>query len=94
MLKNIIPPVGEDYEEFYRCNGTLMPYFKRPKNGTINQQTYENMKYLNTLNFTPPEDVPNLTLLSDGAITFHEASPDSLDFVLQINDLRVYEYHR
>lgn len=36
----------------------------------------------------------DLHLIPDGALTFYEASKDNLTFKIQINDLRIPEYHR
>ena len=35
-----------------------------------------------------------LDILPDGALTFYEANSKNLTFKLQINDLRIPEYHR
>jgi len=93
MLSNKFPPI-EDAKDFYKCGDTKMPYFKKPVNGSINNQTYWNLKFLDKIDFEPPEDVPMLYLIPDGAVTFYEASPHNLSLKLQINDIRVYEYHR
>ena len=93
MLSNKFPPI-EGAQDFYKCNGTLMPFFKRPVNGSINNQTYWTLKFLDTIDFQPPTDVPMLYLLPDGAITFYEANAHNLTLKLQINDVRIIEYHR
>lgn len=33
-------------------------------------------------------------MIPDGAITFHNANEDYLNVTIQVNDLRVPEYHR
>jgi len=93
MLSNKFPPIKE-VQDFYICNGTKMPYFKKPVNGSINNQTYWNLKFLDKVDFKPPQDVPMIYLIPDGAVTFYEANPHNLTLRLQINDLRVIEYHR
>lgn len=40
------------------------------------------------------EDLMGLEILPDGAIKFYEANDEKLSFTLQINDLRIHEYHR
>lgn len=35
-----------------------------------------------------------LEILPDGAVKFYEANDKKLSFTLQINDLRIPEYHR
>lgn len=49
---------------------------------------------LNDQNFTFGKDIPGNEILPDGAVTFNEASDTKLNFKLQVNDVRVWEYHR
>jgi hypothetical protein len=55
---------------------------------------FEELLELNRKPFTRFRDLPGLDILPDGAVTFYEASPDNLTMRLQINDIRIPEYHR
>lgn len=70
-----------------------VPYFEPPKK-SINRDIYEQVLYLNTMPFQRGADMENLYLIPDGAITFHGASETMLNYTIQINDLRLHEYHR
>jgi hypothetical protein len=94
MLSRRFPP-ADALKELYQCEDLgLMPYFQTPTNGSINNQLYTDMEFLNTLSYRAPRDVPMLSLIPDGAVTFYEANANNLTVNIQINDLRLYEYHR
>ena len=38
--------------------------------------------------------LPDLYLIPDGAVTFHNASEKFLNYTVQVNDIRIHEYHR
>lgn len=91
----MISPTGNS-AAFYYCHDcdTNMPYFNRTINGTINQQLFGDILYLNTMTYTSNEDLPGMDIMADGAITFYEASPTNLSFKVQINDINSLEYHK
>ena len=91
MISNIFPNIT-GIPDFFDCPklGT-MPFMQRPVNGTINQQLYENLQYLNSVNF---KEVPDLFFFPDGAVNFYEANPTNLSYILQINDIISTDYHR
>lgn len=98
MLSRIFPPVKGAKAE-YACNtahmeGKLAPFFKRPVNGSINNQTYNNLRYLNTANFSAGKEATLGYLLQDGSFTFDEASKEKISVTIQTNDLRMTQYHR
>ena len=95
MLSNILPPfLGSDL--LYECRKLgPMPYFKKPKNGTIDENLYNNLVKINKLNLnTSSGEVSDLRILPDGAVTFYEANDQNLTLKLQINDLRLFSFHR
>lgn len=71
-----------------------MPYFEQAKEKGINQQIYEGLQYINLQPFDDDVDTPGLEVIPDGAITFSEANDKNLSFKIQINDVRLPEYHR
>lgn len=71
-----------------------MPYFEETSNGTINEQIFWGLQYLNNQSFEPDEDTPGQDVIPDGAVTFHEANNQELHYRIQINDGRLPEYHR
>ena len=71
-----------------------MPFYTAPVNGTINQQIYQAVTFLNEMTYTSNQDSPGLYLVPDGAITFYEANTRNLSYKIQINDLNFPEYHR
>lgn len=93
MLNHTLPPF-RDIEDLYQCRwGTsAVPKFRLPVNGTINEQIYQTLEYLNSLNNSIAN--ANLKLLPDGAVTFYKASADNLTVKLQIDDIRLMGYHR
>lgn len=60
------------------------------------------MLYLNTVPFKRGYDIQgnilhilsDLYLIPDGAITFNKASERAINLTIQVNDLRLHEYHR
>ena len=99
MLSEKFPPI-DLLRDQYNCSGQgLMPYFAMTKGQSIDQDIYDNLKYLNTLDFNftmknASRVAPELSRIPDGAVTFYEANNDTLTVKIQINDIRVYEYHR
>lgn len=95
LLNKTIPSVKGSQNAF-RCDqfDTVMPYFKMPENKSINHQIYENLLFLNNQTFEPRKDNAGLDVLPDGAVTFYEANKRNLSAKIQINDLRLPEYHR
>jgi len=71
-----------------------MPYFEKAKENGINQQIYEGLQFINLQPFDDDVDTPGLEVIPDGAITFSEANDKNLSFKIQINDVRLPEYHR
>ena len=63
-------------------------------NGTINEQLFGNLEYLNSQPYKRNQDIVGLDVMADGALTFYEANEQSLKFKIQINDNRIPEYHR
>ena len=49
---------------------------------------------LNNEPYVKGQDMEGLAYLPDGAIKFYEASTSSLIYRIQINDVRVFDYHR
>ncbi|EGR34219.1 hypothetical protein IMG5_020170 [Ichthyophthirius multifiliis] len=71
-----------------------VPFFTQPINQTINEDIYNSLFYLNNVPYKRGSDLESLDILPDGAIQFSEASKDKLKYKIQINDLRIPEYHR
>jgi ABC-type multidrug transport system ATPase subunit len=71
----------------------LMPFFNQTTD-SIDDDIYEDVTVLNEEPYNRYVDMPNLQILPDGAITFYNASDTNLTFKIQINDLRIPEYHR
>jgi len=71
-----------------------MPYFAKASNGTINNEIYWKLNYLNYQPFDNNVDAPELDIIPDGAVTFYKANDKELYYKLQINDIRLLEYHR
>ena len=97
MWTNVLPPWELAKEAYYcRKKHDYMPQFRRPNTSmTINQHMYKTLQQLNKYNFTnTSRQVPHLTRLPDGAVTFYEANRNNLTLKLQINDLLVSAYHR
>lgn len=95
LLNHILPP-SEDSKDFYYCPeyDQVMPFFDVVTNGTINNQIFWGLQWLNTQPFEDDIDQPGLDVIPDGAITFFKANDEELKFRVQINDLRLLEYHR
>ena len=86
-------------KEEYACKaahmeGKYAPFLKRPVNGSINNQTYNNLRFANTANFSDGKESPYAHLLQDGSFTFNKANRHEIDVTLQINDVRLNQYHR
>lgn len=64
------------------------------KNTSINEQLYQTIKLLNSQQFYFKQDIKGMDSLPDGAVVFYTANNESLVYKLQINDLRITEYHR
>jgi len=97
MFTNVLPPFELAKEAYYcRRKHDYMPQFKRPNASlTINQHMFKTLKELNKYKMTnTSKTVPHLTMLPDGAVTFYEANRNNLTLKLQINDLKVANYHR
>jgi len=96
MIENVLPP-WEIVKELYYCRRKgYMPQFKRPNASlTINQHMFQTLKELNKYKMNnKSREVPHLDWLPDGAVTFYEANRNNLSLKLQINDLKVNQYHR
>jgi len=93
---NHILPEDPDSRKYYVCPGIEkeMPYFEQAKEKGINQQIYEGLQFINLQPFDDDVDTPGLEVIPDGAITFSEANDKNLSFKIQINDVRLPEYHR
>lgn len=96
MIDNVLPPWDAAKELYYCRKKGFMPQFKRPNVSlTINQHMFQTLKQLNKYKMTnKSREVPHLDWLPDGAVTFYEASRKNLTLKLQINDLKVNQYHR
>ena len=78
--------------KYYECEGYgVMPAFQKPVNGTINNQLYENLKYMSSINY---HTVPDIHLIPDGAFTFYEANSNNLTYKLQVDDVHDGGLHR
>lgn len=79
------------------------------KNSSINKEIYKELQYLNNQPYQRYEDLMGnnkkgilfnlfiflgLEVLPDGCVKFYEANDNKLSFTIQINDLRIPEYHR
>ena len=71
-----------------------MPYFNEATDVTINEQLFKSLVLLNDKPFEDDKDNEGLEEVPDGAITFFEANDLELRYRLQINDVRLLEYHR
>jgi len=87
---------NEKSSHYFLCSeeNRKMPYFEKVSNGTINEQIYYGLQYINSQPFDDDIDTPGLGIIPDGAITFYKADDKELFFRLQINDVRLPEYHR
>jgi len=94
MLSHMFPPLtGSEY--MYQCGiQGPMPYFEAPKNSTIDEDIYQNLRTINNLPLTNKKEISNLSLIPDGAVTFYEASEERLSVKLQINNLNYNKLHR
>ena len=91
MLSYTYPPFP-GASDFYNCsNRGIMPQFIRPVNGSINNQIYGTLLFMNT---APINIFQDMAPLPDGAVTFYEASPTNLTVRIQINDIICAGYHR
>lgn len=52
------------------------------------------IKFLNTQPFKLFHEIPGLEALPDGAFYFEEVNKDKIKVRIQVNDLRINEYHR
>ena len=78
--------------KYYECEGYgVMPVFQKPTNGTINNQIYQNLNYMNSIDY---QTVPDINLLPDGAFTFYEANSRNVTYKLQVDDLLDTRFHR
>ena len=91
MLANRLPP-SASIQNYFQCGASgLMPSFDMPINGTINNQIYQNLQYINNIDY---HTIPEVYVIPDGAVTFYEANFTNLTIRIQINDLVPAEYHR
>jgi len=92
MLSKYFPP-NDELRNQYICPyyGFPNPFFEKPMNGTINNQIYQNLKAVNKMNFS---DIFDDYIIPDGSVYFENANTTNLNITLQINDVRVTEYHR
>jgi len=95
LLSNILPD-DQDARKYFMCPEYKreMPYFEKAKEKGINEQMFESLQEINSQAFDDDVDTAGLDILPDGAITFYEANDKSLSYKLQINDVRLAEYHR
>jgi hypothetical protein len=71
--------------------GFAQPFFEKPINGTINNQIYQSLKVVNNMNFS---SIFDYYIIPDGAVQFYTVDSNTLDIKLQINDVRMTQYHR
>lgn len=92
MLSKYFPP-NDELRNQYICPyyGFPNPFFEKPMNGTINNQIYTNLKAVNNMNFS---QIFDYYTIPDGAVFFENANTTNLDIRLQINDVRMTQYHR
>mmetsp|Transcript_17869 Transcript_17869/g.12823 ORF Transcript_17869/g.12823 Transcript_17869/m.12823 type:complete len:139 (-) Transcript_17869:510-926(-) len=86
----------------YPCKDSnrTVPYFReldRNDFGTVNEYMYHVLKQMNLqkmVYFDYNYKVKHREELPDGAFTVYEASEEVLSYKMQINDYRVWQYHR
>lgn len=95
MLTHILPDV-ENSKALYYCAEAkgAVPFFKQVEDTSINQDIFKSLVQLNNETFVDDVDNAGLENVPDGAITFFEANDEKLRYRLQINDVRLMEYHR
>ncbi|KAL4456247.1 hypothetical protein ABPG74_014208 [Tetrahymena malaccensis] len=98
LLKNIFQNKNKcQFEPKYKEKSVSrnVPFFKMPpENTSINEEIYESLQILNEVPYQRGIDLNSLDIIPDGAVQFQEASKDKLVYKVQINDLRIPEYHR
>ncbi len=91
MLSRYFPPAGLKDQYICPYYGFANPFFEKPMNGTVNNQIYQSLKTLNNVNLS---SIFDNYILPDGAVHFYNANETNLDIKLQINDVRMTQYHR
>jgi ABC-type multidrug transport system ATPase subunit len=76
-----------------RSNMKRVPYFVKPMS-TINEDLYDTLDAINKYPMHRGQESIYLPLLADGAVTFYEASNQTLEYKAQVNDQRFSTYHR
>ena len=77
---------------FCKSNAKNNPYFAKPQS-SINQDIYNTLKVMND-NPLHHHQSMYISMLPDGAVTFYNASRNSIKYKAQINDQRFFSYHR
>ena len=91
MVKSIF---NDPFKEHCPETNKAVPYFARPKGSTINGDIVKSIKVLDKQEYTLGEDLASNEHMPDGSITFFEQSKDGIRINVQINDLKLPEYHR
>ncbi|CAD8183724.1 unnamed protein product [Paramecium octaurelia] len=94
LLRHILQRPGCSYEtQDHELAFKNVPFLQQP-NSTINQDIYHQIEYLHTVPFVRGSDLQDLYLIPDGAYTFFEANEKKINMSIQVNDIRLHEYHR
>lgn len=72
----------------------MSPYFIESKNSTINDDLYDRIESLNDYDINELENDSVLSVVPDGAVTIHEINDNTFSYTLQVNDMRLPQYHR
>ncbi|CAK64013.1 unnamed protein product (macronuclear) [Paramecium tetraurelia] len=91
LLQNILQKPGCKSNNLSELRN--IPFLEQP-DISINEDIYERIQYLNTQPFYRGRDLDDIWMIPDGAFTFHNANEEYLNVTIQVNDLRIPEYHR
>jgi len=72
----------------------MSPYFIETKNNTINDDIYVRIESLNDYDINQLQNDTVLSVIPDGAITVHEINQEKFSYTIQVNDMRMPQYHR
>lgn len=72
----------------------MSPYFIETKNNTINEDLYDRIESLNQYDINQLNNDTVLSILPDGALNIHEVNNQNFSYTIQVNDMRLPQYHR
>jgi len=72
----------------------MSPYFIETKNSTNNDDLYDRIESLNDYDINELVNDSVLSVVPDGAVTIHEINDNTFSYTLQVNDMRMPQYHR